>query len=73
MSHNESRNPFMTPITRELLPRKAVLSLVGGKRRLAALEAAGKLHRVYPFGLKHARYRRTELKQVIDGLSADSS
>ena len=58
---------------REFLPRKAVMTAVGGRRRLQHLEHEGRLTRYYPLGLKRARYRRTELQRVLDDLSPASS
>jgi hypothetical protein len=52
----------------EFLNRKTVLNALGGWRRLRAAEQAGHLRRYYPLGLKHARYRRSELQRLLDGL-----
>jgi hypothetical protein len=58
---------------REYLTRKAVLSALGGWRRLKHAEATGQLRRYYPLGLKHARYSRREVKLLLDGLSPAST
>jgi hypothetical protein len=52
----------------EFINRKHVLNALGGWRRLAAAEKSGHLRRYYPLGLKHARYRRSELQRLLDGL-----
>ena len=54
---------------RVFLNRKSVINELGGWRRLRAAEQAGHLRRYYPLGLKHARYRRSELQRLLDGLA----
>lgn len=53
---------------KKYLPRKIVLKIVGGRRELERHEAEGTLKRHYPCGLKQARYLRTELIRLLDGL-----
>lgn len=57
--------PSTTEPTRYWLPRKAVLAVVGGRRRLAKLERAGCLVRHYPAGLRQARYRFPEVRRFL--------
>jgi hypothetical protein len=60
------------PPTRPQLPNKRwltramVIEFCGSWRELVRLEHEGKLTRVYPGGIKHARYVRAEVLAAVE-------
>jgi len=52
---------------RRYLARADVIFAVGGRKQLALLEASGALRRVYPGGIKRARYIRAEVMEAVYG------
>lgn len=56
-----------------LLTRSEVEAAVGGRRIREQLEREKRLTRGYYGGLKHARYRLAQVKQVLDDLGGSES